>query len=104
MAFHRVRGLVLLVSWGMAFAAVAQTGCNSGSLRPYDQPPINGNPMPISSSSDTIIEAEYFNCGGQNVAYHDNAAVTALQVLPRVLSILPERHKTSDEAADAAPE
>jgi hypothetical protein len=53
-----------------------QPGCNSGALRPYDGSPINGNPIQIGSS-EKIFEAEHFNCGGQNVAYHDNVAGNA---------------------------
>ena len=47
--------------------------CNTGTLRPFDQAPINGNPIPISSGT-TTFEAEHFNCGGQNNAYYDKVA------------------------------
>jgi hypothetical protein len=47
--------------------------CGSGSLRPYDGSPINGNPISISASGHTF-EAEHFNCGGEGVAYHDSTA------------------------------
>jgi len=50
------------------------TGCNSGTLRPYDGAPVNGNPIAIAASGATTFEAEHFNCGGQDVAYHDNVA------------------------------
>jgi hypothetical protein len=53
------------------------SGCNSGTLRPYDGAPISGNPITISASNATTFEAEHFNCGGQNVAYHDNVAGNA---------------------------
>jgi len=48
--------------------------CNSGALRPYDGAPINGNPIAIAASGATTFEGEHFNCGGQDVAYHDNVA------------------------------
>jgi hypothetical protein len=48
--------------------------CNSGTLRPYDGAPVNGNPIPIAAGGATTFEAEHFNCGGQDVAYHDNVA------------------------------
>jgi hypothetical protein len=50
------------------------SACTTGSLRPYDGAPINGTPIAVSSSSPTEIEAEHFNCGGQNVAYFEDAA------------------------------
>jgi hypothetical protein len=50
--------------------------CNSGLSRPYDQAPVSGNPISIPGAGATF-EAEYFNCGGQNVAYHDNVAGNA---------------------------
>lgn len=45
--------------------------CNSGSSRPYDQAPVNGNPIPISATNTTTIEAEHWNCGADGSAYHD---------------------------------
>jgi PKD repeat protein len=50
------------------------TSCSSGAQRPYDGAPINGNPIAVSASATTTFEAEHFNCGGQDVAYHDNVA------------------------------
>ncbi len=50
----------------------ATASCNSGSSRPFDQAPVSGSPIQISASGTTSFEAEHFNCGGQNVAYHDN--------------------------------
>ena len=58
-------------------AASPPSGCASGTLRPYDQAPINGQAVSISSTQATTLEAKYFNCGGQNVAYHDNVAGNA---------------------------
>ena len=42
--------------------------------RPFDQAPVNGTPVPVSSTQPTIIEAENFDCGGEGVAYHDMTA------------------------------
>jgi hypothetical protein len=47
--------------------------CGSGTLRPYDGVPVNSNPIAVPA----VFEAEDFNCGGQNVAYHDNVAGNA---------------------------
>ena len=52
-------------------------GCNTGTSRPYDGAPVNGNPIAIAASGATTFEAEHFNCGGQDVAYHDNVAGNA---------------------------
>jgi len=71
-----LRALVLLLLAGPV-AAQTTVACNSGTLRPFDQAPINGSPIPIAPSGETIFEAEHFNCGGQNVAYHDNIAGNA---------------------------
>jgi hypothetical protein len=49
-------------------------GCNAGDLRPYGGTPVNGFPIEIAGSGSTTFEAEYFNCGGENVAYHDDTS------------------------------
>ena len=52
-------------------AVAALDSCNSGTSRPFDQAPVNGNPIPIASSGTTAFEAEHFNCGGEGQGYHD---------------------------------
>ena len=44
--------------------------CKAGNLRPFDQSPINGNPISVPSGGATF-EAEHFDCGGPNNAYYD---------------------------------
>jgi hypothetical protein len=66
-----ILSLVLVLFFVFVSSAFAQSGCDSGLLRPFDQAPVNGNPVPVSSTQPTIIEAENFDCGGEGVAYHD---------------------------------
>jgi hypothetical protein len=47
--------------------AFSSPGCNAGPSRPYTGSPVNGNPIPVPST----FEAEYFDCGGEGLAYHD---------------------------------
>jgi hypothetical protein len=61
----------------IAYVSPPPAECHEGTLRPYDEAPVNGNPIPVAASGSTIFEAEHFNCGGQDVAYHDNAAGNA---------------------------
>ena len=77
-------GLILsaMLGCGQDTATVTATddlavGCNSGALRPFDQAPVNGDPILIAASGMTIFEAEHFNCGGQGIAYHDNVTGNA---------------------------
>lgn len=44
---------------------------------PYNGAPVNGQPISIAGSGPTIIEAEYFDCGGEGKGYHDNVAGNA---------------------------
>ena len=67
----RISSLVLVLFFAFVSSAFSQTSCDSGLLRPFDQAPVNGNPVPVSSTQPTIIEAENFDCGGEGVAYHD---------------------------------
>ena len=71
------RSAAVLLCLALGTSAHAQSTCNSGTLRPFDQAPVSGIPIPIAPSGETIFEAEHFNCGGQNVAYHDNIAGNA---------------------------
>jgi hypothetical protein len=57
----------------VTYSTAPASPCNSGTLRPFDQAPINGNPISIPAGGATF-EGEHFNCGGQNNAYHDNVA------------------------------
>src|SRR5689334_198524 len=68
-----VRSLGVTLCFVCANAAVAQaTGtCNSGSSRPYEGAPVNGNPIVIAGSGTTTFEAEHFDCGAEGQAYHD---------------------------------
>lgn len=58
-------------------ATATPPSCNTGNLRPFDQAPINGNPISVATTGNTDFEAEHFNCGGPQVAYHDNASGNA---------------------------
>ena len=68
---HPARVSFLVLFFAFISSAFAQSGCDTGTLRPFDQAPVNGNPVPVSSTQPTIIEAENFDCGGEGVAYHD---------------------------------
>jgi hypothetical protein len=70
---HSARVLSLVLAFFVVFmsSAFSQTGCDTGTLRPFDQAPVNGAPVPVSSTQPTILEAENFDCGGEGVAYHD---------------------------------
>jgi hypothetical protein len=58
----------------LRFVATAPaTACNSGASRPYQGPPVNGNPIAVPATGATF-EAEHFNCGGEGQAFHDLVA------------------------------
>src|SRR5712672_2759550 len=59
-----------------AEASSAISSCGSGTSRPFDQAPVNGNPFVIASSGATAFEAEYFNCGGEGQGYHDTTTTS----------------------------
>jgi hypothetical protein len=48
----------------------ALVACNTGTSRPFDQPPVNGTAIPVAGGGATF-EAEHFNCGGEGEGYHD---------------------------------
>jgi hypothetical protein len=77
MSVRVVRSAALILSLALGPSALAQTTCNSGTLRPYDGAPINGNPISIGGSGSTTFEAEHFNCGGEGLAYHDSDAANS---------------------------
>ena len=57
----------------VTYNTIPPATCNSGTSRPFDQEPVNGNPIAVPAGGATF-QAEHFNCGGQNSGYHDNVA------------------------------
>ena len=66
------RSAAVLLCLALGTSAHAQTTCDSGTLRPYDQAPVSGNPTQVAAFGTTTIETEHFDCGGEGQGYHDN--------------------------------
>src|SRR5262245_29268602 len=64
-------GLLGLISSVFFSGPAFAQACNSGSSRPWNQAPINGNPIAVSATAVTVIEAEHFNCGSEGQGFHD---------------------------------
>ena len=56
--------------------AAIDEACSTGTSRPFDQPPVSGNPIAIAGSGSTVFEAEDFNCGGEGQGYHDTTTTS----------------------------
>src|SRR6185295_14830298 len=71
-----------LVSLGTYFRTdklrlvAAPVSCSAGTSRPFDQPPVSGNPITVAGSGTTAFDAEDFNCGGEGQGYHDTTTTS----------------------------
>src|SRR5262249_18927362 len=57
-------------------SAAVDEACSTGTSRPFDQPPVSGNPIAVAASGTSVFEAEDYNCGGEGQGYHDTTTTS----------------------------